>query len=100
MLRIAFLHQPSNFVSRPTSILSWLLRVSLTCVARCGVNTAIKHLRKQCAVRGFMFLIYCPEDRKTVKLRGQQNCYNLLEWSDVNSLAVNIQRNLIKNLAR
>ena len=91
LLLIAFFYQPGNFVSRQTFILSWLLSISLTCGARFAVDTAIKHLRKQGAVRGSTFLICRPEDRESaVKLLGQENCYNLLGWADVNSLAANV----------
>ena len=88
LLLIAFFYQPGEFVSRPTFILAWLLSVSLTCVARFGVDTALKYLRQQGAVRGPTFLICRPEDReKAADLLGQENCYNLLGWADVNSLA-------------
>lgn len=91
LLFIAFFYQPSDFISRQTFILSWLLSVSLTCGARFAVDTAIKHLREQGAVRGSTFLICRPEDReKAVKLLGQENCYNLLGWADVNSLATDV----------
>ena len=88
LLLIAFFYQPGNFISRPTFILSWLLSVAFTCIARFGVDTIIKRLRQQGAVRGSTFLICHPEDReKAVKLLGKENCYNLLGWVDVNSLA-------------
>jgi exopolysaccharide biosynthesis polyprenyl glycosylphosphotransferase len=91
LLLIAFFYQPGDFVSRSTFILSWLLSISLTCITRLSVDTAIKHLRKQGVVRGSTFLICRSEDReKAVKLLGQENCYNLLGWADVNSLAVDI----------
>lgn len=87
LLLIAFFYQPGNFISRPTFILSWLLSVAFTCIARFGMDTTIKRLRQQGAVRGSTFLICHPEDReKAVKLLGKENCYNLLGWVDVNSL--------------
>lgn len=92
LLLIAFLYQPGELVSRSTFFLSWLLSVSLTCVARFGVDTAVEHFRKQGAVCYPTFLICRPEDReKAVKLLGEESCYNLLGWADVNSLAVDRQ---------
>lgn len=88
LLLIAFFYQPGGFVSRPTFILSWLLSVSLTCVSRLSVDNAIEHFRKQGAVCYPTFLICRPEDKeKAVKLLGRENCYKLLGWADVNSLA-------------
>lgn len=89
LLLIAFFYQPSSFISRPTFFLSWLLSGSLTCVARFSLDTAIEYFRNQGAVRYPTFLICRPEDReKAVQLLGQENCYKLLGWEDVNSLAV------------
>ena len=91
LLLIAFLYQPGDLVSRSTFILSLVLSISFTCVARFSMDTAIKYLRQQGAVRGSTFLICRPEDReKAVKLLGQENCYNLLGWADVNSLLADI----------
>lgn len=90
LLLIAFLYQPDDFVSRSTFTLSWLLSISFTCIARLGLDTAIEHFRKQGAVCYPTFLICRPEDReKVVKLIGRENCYNILGWADVNSLAAN-----------
>ncbi len=88
LLLIPFFSNSGEFVSRSTFILSWLLGVSLTCFARFSVDTAIKYVRKQGAVRFPTFLICRPEDReKAVKLIGRENCYKLLGWADVDSLA-------------
>lgn len=87
LLLIAFFYQPGDFVSRSTFLLSWLLSVSLTCVARFSFDSAVEHFRKQGAVCYPTFLICRPEDReKAVKLLKQENCYKLLGWADVNSL--------------
>lgn len=88
LLVIAFFYQPGELVSRSTFILSWILGVSLTCVARFSFDNAVGHFRKQGVVCYPAFLICRPEDReKTVELLGQENCYKLLGWADVNSLA-------------
>lgn len=88
LLLIAFFYQPGDFVSRSTFILSWLLSISLTCAARLSVDTAVEHFRKQGAVCYPTFLICRPEDReKAVKLLERENCYKLLGWADVNSMA-------------
>lgn len=89
LLLIAFFYQPGNFVSRSTFLLSWLLSVSLSCVGRFSLDSAVEYFRTQGAVRYPTFLICRPEDReKAVKLLGRENCYKLLGWEDVNSLAV------------
>lgn len=88
LLLIAFFYQPTGFVSRSTFILSWALSVSLTSVGRFTLDTAVEYFRTQGAVRYPTFLICRPEDReKAVKLLGRENCYKLLGWEDVNSLA-------------
>jgi len=88
LLLIAFFYQPSSLVPRSTFIVSWLLSITLTCVARFGVDTAINHIRKQGAVCYPTFLICRPEDReKAENLLRIENCYKLLGWTDVNSLA-------------
>lgn len=88
LLLIAFFYHPGDFVSRSTFLLSWLLSVSLTCVARFSFDTAVEHFRKQGAVCYPTFLICRPEDReKAVKLLKRENCYKLLGWADVNLLA-------------
>lgn len=92
LLLIAFFYQPGDLVSRPTFLLSWLLSISLTCVARFSFDNAVEHFRKQGAVCYPTFLI-CPiEDReKAVKLLGRENCYKLLGWADVDSLVAEKQ---------
>ena len=87
LLLIAFFYKPGELVSRSTFILSWLLSVSFTCVARFSLDSAIRHLRQQGAVRSPTFLICRLEDKeKADKLLARENCYNLLGWSDVNLL--------------
>lgn len=89
LLIIAFFYQQTSFISRSTFLISWLLSVSLTGVARLSFDTAIEYFRKQGAVCYPTFLICRPEDReKAVKLLGRENCYKLLGWEDVNSLAI------------
>lgn len=88
LLLVTLFNQPSDFVPWSTFVLSWLLNVSFTCTTRFGVDTAIQYLHQHGAVRSSTFLISRPEDReKAVKLLGQENCYNLLGWTDVNLLA-------------
>lgn len=89
LLLITFFYQPTSFISRSTFLISWLLSVSLTGVTRLSFDTAIEYFRKQGAVCYPTFLICRPEDReKAVKLLGRENCYKLLGWEDVNSLAI------------
>lgn len=88
LLLITFFSQPESLISRQDFILSWLLSVSFTCIARFSVDLAIKHLRQQGAIRHSIYLISCPEDRlKAVQLLEKENRYNLLGWADVNALA-------------
>lgn len=88
LLLITFLYQPFNFISRPTFITSWLLGVLLTCTVRLGIDTVIKYIRKQGAICYPTFLICYPEDKeKATELVEAENCYNLLGWADVNTIA-------------
>lgn len=87
LLLIAFFYEPGGFISRSTFILSWFLSVSLTCVARFSIDTAVEYFRKQGAACYPMFLICRPEDKdKAVKLLERENCYKIMGWTDVNSL--------------
>ena len=89
LLLITFLYQPSDLGSRSTFILSWLSSISLTCVARFSLGTAVEYCRKQGVVCYPAFLICRPEDKeRVIKLMGRENCYKLLGWVDVNSFAV------------
>ena len=88
LVLVTLLNQPSDFVSWSTFVLSWLLSVFFTCTTRFGLDTGIQYLYQNGAVRSSTFLISRPEDReKVVNLLGQENCYNLLGWTDVNLLA-------------
>lgn len=89
LLLFALFYQSPNVVSRSNFILSWILSVALTCIARFGVNTAIRYIRKRGAVCYPAFLICRPEEKeKAANLIGIENCYNLLGWTDINSLLV------------
>lgn len=88
LLLIAFFYQPGKLVSRATFILSWLLSISFTCVTRFIFDNAVERIRKQGAVCYPTFLICRPEDKeKAAELLKRENCYKLLGWADVNSLA-------------
>lgn len=88
LLLSAFLSQSGDLISRQTFILSWFLSVCFTCIARFGIDIAIKYLRQQGAVRYPVYLICCPEDRgKAAKLLEKENRYNLVGWADANSFA-------------
>lgn len=88
LLVIAFFYQPTELISRSTLILSWVLSVTFTCLARLGVDQSVAHIRKQGAVCYPTYLICQPEDReKAVKLLKRENCYKLIGWHDVNALA-------------
>ncbi len=89
LLVIAFFYKPGDFVSRSTFILSWLLSIFLSCIGRFSLNIGLKHFRQQGAACSKTFLICRPEDKeKAVELLKKENCYNLVGWTDVNSLAV------------
>jgi len=88
LLLIAFFYQPAQLVSRSTFILFWLLSVSSTGLARFAFDNVVDHFRKQGAVCYPTFLICRSEDReKATKLLGKENCYKILGWADVRSLA-------------
>lgn len=88
ILLIAFFSESGEFISRQTFILSWVLSIFFICVGRFGVDTAIKHLREQGAVRYPIYLICYPENRvEATNLLEKENRYNLLGWADVNSFA-------------
>jgi len=87
-LFLAFSTQPTDFISLSVFIPSWLLSVSLTCIARFGLDNAIKYVRKQGLVCYPAFLICRPEDKKkAIDTIGVEKCYNLLGWADINPLA-------------
>lgn len=86
LLLLTFFSQPGDFVSRQIFILPWFLSIFFTCVARFGVDTAIKYLRKQGVVRYPIYLLCYPENRvKATNLLEKENQYNLLGWVDLNS---------------
>lgn len=88
LLLIAFFYQPGALVARSTFILSWLLSVSFTFIARFSLDSAVEHFRKKGAVCYPIFLICRPEDKqKALSLLEKENCYKVLGWTDVNSLA-------------
>lgn len=88
LLVIAFFYQPGNLVSRSTFILSWLLSISLTFAGRFAFDNAVEHFRKQGAACYPTFLICSLENKeKATKFLRRENCYKLLGWADVNSLA-------------
>lgn len=103
LLLIAFFYQPGEFVSRTTFILSWLLSILFTCVARLSFDNAVEHFRKQGVVCYPAFLVCRPEDReKITTLLGRENCYKILGCADVDLLAKD-KRNLeaaLENICR
>jgi len=88
LLFVAFSSQLTNFILLSAFIPSLLLSISLTCLARFGVDTAIKYIRNQGLVCYPTFLICRPEDKeKAIDILGIEKCYNLLGWANVNLLA-------------
>lgn len=63
LLLIAFFSQTGNFVSQQVFILSWLLSVSFTCIARFSMDAVMKSLHHIGVVRHPIYLICRPEDR-------------------------------------
>ncbi len=81
---IAFLYQPSSFVSRSTFVLAWLLSIAFTCLGRLTVDIALSRLRQRGAGRSPTFLICRPEDtEKAIKLIEQDNCYRIVGIADI-----------------
>jgi len=80
-----FFYQPGDFVSRSTYFVLAVERIS--CLCQICVDTTIKHLRKQGAVRGSTLICRSEDREKSCQITGKENCYNLLGWADVNSLA-------------
>lgn len=100
LLLVTLFNQPSDLMPWSTFVLAWLLSLSFTCIARFGIDTAMQTLHQKGSVRSSAFLISSPEDReKAAKLLGQEDCYNLVGWVDINSLETD-NRSLEASLER
>ncbi|HEY9641650.1 MAG TPA: sugar transferase [Coleofasciculaceae cyanobacterium] len=87
LLLIAFLHEPSQYVSRSTFLLFWLLNVSLVCLGRFSFDVATDFLRQQGAIRYPAFLISDEADKaRNIELIEKENRYNLLGVADPSAL--------------
>lgn len=87
LLLVAFFYQPGGFVSRSTFVLSWVLSISLTFIARFTFDSTVEYVRKQGAVCYRTFIISRPEDKeKANRLIARENCYKILGWADVGTL--------------
>lgn len=87
LLVIAFLAPSSEFVSRSTYLLSWVLSIALACTGRFSIEWMLTQLRQRGAVRQNTILI-CPQKdtEKAYKLLENQNCYKSIKVVDASSL--------------
>ncbi|HEY9665971.1 MAG TPA: sugar transferase [Coleofasciculaceae cyanobacterium] len=89
LLIIAFLTPSSEFISRSTYLLSWVLSTALACTGRFSIDWILTQLRQRGAVRQNTILICPPEDtEKAYKLLESQNCYKTIKAVDASSLAL------------
>ncbi|MBD6619997.1 sugar transferase [Komarekiella sp. 'clone 1'] len=87
LLLIAFLYEPSRYVSRSSFILFWLFSVAFICVARLSFDVATNLVRTKGAIRYPVFLITDAEDQQSsIRLIEKENCYNLMGVAEASSL--------------
>ncbi|NEO36485.1 MAG: sugar transferase [Moorea sp. SIOASIH] len=87
LLVIAGLYQPDQFVIQPIYSLLWLLSIALVCIGRLGIDFILKRLRKKGLLR-YPTLIICSPDQqqKAIQLLGNEDCYGIIKFFDVNLL--------------
>lgn len=84
LVLIAFLSEPSYFVSRSTFILAWLLSTSFTCAERLSVDIVLSRLRQRGAGRSPTFLICRPEETESaIRLIERENCFKVVGATDI-----------------
>ncbi|MBI4782359.1 MAG: sugar transferase [Oscillatoriophycideae cyanobacterium NC_groundwater_1537_Pr4_S-0.65um_50_18] len=87
LLLIAFLYEPSSYVSRSAFLLFWLFNTLLVCLGRFSFDLATDWIRRQGAIRYPVFLISDGEDKaRNVELIEREHHYNLLGIADPSSL--------------
>ncbi|WP_088240329.1 sugar transferase [Calothrix rhizosoleniae] len=76
LLLIAFLYEPSYYVSRSTFILFWCLSIALTSSNRLIFDVFTKLLRSKGAIRYPIFIITDTEEKEShIKLIEKEKCY-------------------------
>ncbi|MEM9923402.1 MAG: sugar transferase [Cyanobacteria bacterium P01_D01_bin.50] len=88
LLLFGYLYLQSNLFPRETFTVLWLLSIVFNTWGRFMVDTVIMRLRKQNVITCPTYLICSPEEKnKAVQLLEKQNCYNLVGWKNVKSIA-------------
>ncbi len=87
LLLVAYIYQPTEFVSRSHLILFWVLSTIFVCLGRYGVDQLTEALRAQGNIRYNVFLICDPEYlEQSVQLITRENRYNVMGIADARSL--------------
>ena len=87
LLLIAFLYEPSRYVSRSTFLLFWILSLLFTCISRFSFDWATKFVRKRNISRHPVFLIL--DDENELKYRNLMSgigYYNVMGVANANAL--------------
>ncbi|EGJ29154.1 MULTISPECIES: sugar transferase [Moorena] len=100
LLVIACLYQPDQFVIQPIYSLLWLLSLALVCIGRLGIDFILKRLRKKGLLR-YPTLIICSPDQqqKAIQLLGNEDCYGIIKFFDVNLLDKSNISDFIKEIS-
>lgn len=81
---VAFLYQPSYFISRSTFILAWLLSLTFTCVGRLTVDITLRRVRSQGTGYSAVFLICSSADKeKAIKIIEKDKNFKVIGLADV-----------------
>ncbi len=87
LLLIAFLYNPSRYISRSAFLLFWFLSVTSVCTCRVAIAYFVNLLRQRGIVRYPVFLIADKSHQeKNVQLIEHENCYSILGIADSSSL--------------
>jgi exopolysaccharide biosynthesis polyprenyl glycosylphosphotransferase len=87
LVLIAFLYEPTNYISRSTFLLFWFLSTAFICLERFLFDVGTHLLRSKGAIRYPVFLITDSQDQENhVRLIKQENCYTVAGISDSSCL--------------
>ncbi|KAF3887298.1 MULTISPECIES: sugar transferase [Nostocales] len=87
LLFIAFLYEPSSYISRSTFLLFWLFSVTFLCAGRFLVDTTTTLLRKKGVVRHTVFLITDSDEKeRNIRLIEKEDCYTVVGVANPNCL--------------
>jgi exopolysaccharide biosynthesis polyprenyl glycosylphosphotransferase len=87
LLLVAYIYQPSEFISRSHLILFWLFSAVFVCLGRYGIDQLTETLRAQGNIRYNVFLICDPEYlEQSIQLITRENRYNVMGIADARSL--------------